>query len=41
LIAEHFPGAQIVEAVPLTLRDSFVAFARRFRLEQSLPAAAA
>ena len=32
LIAAHFPDASLQEAVPLTLRETFIAFARQFRL---------
>jgi len=34
-----FAGAVLEEAAPLTLRDIFVAFSRRFQLGQGLPAA--
>jgi hypothetical protein len=35
--AKPFPGATLEEAVPLTLRETFVVFSRQFRLGAGLP----
>ena len=39
LIAQHFPTATLQEAVPLTLRETFVTLSRQYRLASTPPAA--